>query len=180
MSKGWYIRIGDEVFGPLSSKELKELARKGRLDECDFVRKAEMTNWVPVTRVQGLFDKKFASQLASDNVRNDAVNRALSQNSKHAIHGQSQIDFCCDMFKIAVSENGQAGSCIVLGRHERGFFVCEIEFRAFPKGVRGDIGKDKITTYVSQPIQYCPWCGENLEHFFGHQSLPTVEVARVD
>ena len=52
---GWYCQVMGEETGPLSSAELKELAATGFLTPDVPVRKGVAGNWVPASRVKGLF-----------------------------------------------------------------------------------------------------------------------------
>jgi hypothetical protein len=70
---GWYCQVMGEESGPLSSAQLKELAASGFLTPDVPVRKGVEGNWVPASRVKGLFaetsqtpaDKEVESPAAS-------------------------------------------------------------------------------------------------------------------
>lgn len=67
MPQMWFIRVGDQERGPISSQQLKLLAAKGKLKRSDFVRVAERSNWIPAERVSGLFESQaVSSQPQSD------------------------------------------------------------------------------------------------------------------
>jgi hypothetical protein len=51
----WFYTVHGREHGPITSIELRELAASGRLSSSDFVRRADMTEAVPATRVKGLF-----------------------------------------------------------------------------------------------------------------------------
>jgi hypothetical protein len=69
----WYYTQGNEHVGPVTSLELKELARQGVVEPEHFVWHAGMEDWVPARLVRGLFDAvpsdsgKDAAPRASDN-----------------------------------------------------------------------------------------------------------------
>lgn len=54
MSSEWYCRISGSESGPHASSTLAEMARSGRLQPTDFVRKSTNGNWAPAAAVQGL------------------------------------------------------------------------------------------------------------------------------
>ena len=54
----WYCHIGDQMLGPLTSYQLMEMARSGRLREADTVKNAD-TDWIEARQVAGLeFDSR--------------------------------------------------------------------------------------------------------------------------
>jgi len=54
MSKWYYSREG-QVYGPISSKELRELAASGQLSPDDLVRREDMQEWRKASSVKALF-----------------------------------------------------------------------------------------------------------------------------
>ena len=57
MADQWHYAKGSEKHGPVSSSELRRLARDGDLQPTDLVHKDGMADWAPASRVKGLFDK---------------------------------------------------------------------------------------------------------------------------
>jgi hypothetical protein len=57
MATHWYCKISGAERGPLTSQQLKAMAVHGRLQPSDEVRQGDTGNWVPASRVKGLFDK---------------------------------------------------------------------------------------------------------------------------
>jgi hypothetical protein len=55
MASSWFYTRGGKKEGPVSSKELKNLADSGQLQPTDYVWKEGMTLWTPATRIKGLF-----------------------------------------------------------------------------------------------------------------------------
>ena len=53
--KKWYVLIGNEKKGPLSTEELKKMAADGTLSPEDYVWKPGLADWVPAAKVKGLF-----------------------------------------------------------------------------------------------------------------------------
>lgn len=62
MSQEWYYGRDDEQHGPVSSQELKKLANTGQLRSTDLVWKEGLEEWVPATKVKGLFLAPTAAQ----------------------------------------------------------------------------------------------------------------------
>lgn len=55
MPTEWHYSIGDDRHGPVSARELKELADSGQLQPSCLVWKEGMPNWVQANKVKGLF-----------------------------------------------------------------------------------------------------------------------------
>lgn len=51
----WYYRKDNARFGPVSSSELKKLAASGELAPTDLLRGIGMSEWVPASKIKGLF-----------------------------------------------------------------------------------------------------------------------------
>jgi len=64
MSSQWFYRKGTARFGPVSGAEIKKLAVAGELVETDLVRGVGMTEWVPASRIKGLFPSSVAKPAA--------------------------------------------------------------------------------------------------------------------
>ena len=55
MSNDWYVQVGGKEIGPLLDNALREMVAKRQLTPDDFIRKGTTANWVPASRVRGLF-----------------------------------------------------------------------------------------------------------------------------
>lgn len=55
MAAEWYYAKGKEKVGPLTTAQLRELARSGELSRNDMVWKQGMANWTPAAQVKHLF-----------------------------------------------------------------------------------------------------------------------------
>lgn len=56
MSADWYVRIGDQDYGPATAAQLKEWASQGRISPESWVRRGESGAWVAATQVKGLLE----------------------------------------------------------------------------------------------------------------------------
>lgn len=56
MEQDWYVRVNDQIRGPVSSSALRELATSGRLGRGDHVRRGDAGDWVIADRCRGLFE----------------------------------------------------------------------------------------------------------------------------
>ncbi|MFM7107884.1 MAG: GYF domain-containing protein [Planctomycetaceae bacterium] len=65
MADDWYYTQRNERQGPVSTAKLKSLAAEGWLTPTDLVRKEGMQNWVPASKVRGLFDSPLVPALTS-------------------------------------------------------------------------------------------------------------------
>lgn len=55
MADEWHYVVDGNKTGPVSAAALKELARSGRLSPADLIWKEGMGQWIPASRVKGLF-----------------------------------------------------------------------------------------------------------------------------
>src|SRR5947209_12774091 len=55
MSDGWYVKRNDQKYGPYSSTQLVEMAKKGQVLPLDWVARGEAGQWMPASQVKGLF-----------------------------------------------------------------------------------------------------------------------------
>jgi hypothetical protein len=53
----WYYRRYGRSHGPFSPKQFKQLATSGHIQPTDEIRKDDMPNWVPGTKIEGLFPR---------------------------------------------------------------------------------------------------------------------------
>ena len=63
MATDWYVRIGNAERGPISSEALKQLALEGRVTPETPLKKGAAGDWVPASRVKGLFGPPVASAI---------------------------------------------------------------------------------------------------------------------
>jgi len=61
MASEWFCQIGGEELGPLSVKQLRAMAREGRLQPADLVRRGRDGGWVAAGRIQGLFSSEVVA-----------------------------------------------------------------------------------------------------------------------
>jgi hypothetical protein len=57
MSRHWYVRRGGTILGPLTSRELRNLASTGAATETDHYREGETGRWTSGGKVRGLFER---------------------------------------------------------------------------------------------------------------------------
>ena len=56
MKPEWYCQVEGLEHGPLTAEQVRDFAREGRLSRDGFVKRGLTDNWVPATKVKGLFD----------------------------------------------------------------------------------------------------------------------------
>lgn len=61
MGAAWYYVKDEQQVGPVSGEQLKQLATSGQLAPGDLVWKDGMADWVPASRIKGLFDHARAA-----------------------------------------------------------------------------------------------------------------------
>lgn len=55
MAQQWFAKLGDEIRGPLSSVDLKQLAESGVLRQGSLIKLSDQSAWVQASQVRGLF-----------------------------------------------------------------------------------------------------------------------------
>lgn len=55
MAHQWFVKSGRKEHGPFLSSQLKKLAEQGRITPETSVRRGEVGNWVPASKIKGLF-----------------------------------------------------------------------------------------------------------------------------
>jgi hypothetical protein len=60
MASSWFYSVKGQRQGPVDSKRLKELARHGGLSPTDMVWHEGMIEWIPASKVRGLFPEGIA------------------------------------------------------------------------------------------------------------------------
>jgi|GEM_PF-2275447 len=55
MSRTFYLRLGDEVSGPVTTQQLRQMVANGTLRKTDYVRAADQDKWYVASGVKGLF-----------------------------------------------------------------------------------------------------------------------------
>jgi len=75
MSQMFYVRIGDQTTGPVTPRQLRQMAADGTLTESDHVRLADQETWYRTTQVDGLFPDTTSSNHLSDQPQRNAIRR---------------------------------------------------------------------------------------------------------
>jgi hypothetical protein len=189
MASQWCYQDGSNIVGPLSSSELKALAISGDLTQQQLVSRDGAERWARAGDVRGLFPSAEIVEISPGPLEQGrrpvklpdpriAAKKIAQTRAEGFVEARKAIDFCCHIFEDAVGNQGEPGSCIVLGRLDSGEFVCELEYRAVAAGAEVPISGGQIMTHVTQPIGYCPWCGVDLEEFYGQMALSIVKLIR--
>jgi TM2 domain-containing membrane protein YozV/ribosomal protein L40E len=61
MAEQWYFDLGEDEQGPISSGELRQLVADQTINSETLVWKEGMEDWVPASRIKGLFSEKSSS-----------------------------------------------------------------------------------------------------------------------
>ncbi len=115
-AKRWYYQSMGEDLGPLSSRELKHFAESGRLAPVDLVRLGEGVEWVPASRVKGLF-QEHVSQPAV------AVHVATREAIPLAAPATRQCPWCAESIALNARKCKHCGEILdgsLAGRSARG------------------------------------------------------------
>ena len=74
MASQWYLNELGQVLGPFSSRELREMVERGRIDVDDFVRMGQDGKWVEAKKVTGLFPISAEPESSANSVNSAPIN----------------------------------------------------------------------------------------------------------
>lgn len=78
------------------------------------------------------------------------------------------MEWCCVVFKNSYEAAGERGLAILAGRNSAGNPEFVLQHRAFDKDVESLPETEAPMSVISEArISYCPWCGRNLEKWYG-------------
>jgi hypothetical protein len=81
------------------------------------------------------------------------------------------INWCCIGFKGNYNEAGQRGLGVLISRDYEGRPEFTLQFRTVDKGNEQFISSSEMaipfSTVVDVRIRFCPWCGRDLETWYG-------------
>lgn len=78
------------------------------------------------------------------------------------------MKWCCQTFEYYYGEAGSRGFAALVERDSQGRPFCLLQHRAVEPEAMGSVRSEVLTSLVSEaPIRYCPWCGRDLEKWYG-------------
>jgi len=78
------------------------------------------------------------------------------------------MKWCCIGFKSHYDAAGQRGHAILIGRDSMGKPEVTMQYRAVDIGEELEVKTDSpVSTVVDIRIVFCPWCGRNVEKWYG-------------
>lgn len=78
------------------------------------------------------------------------------------------MNWCCAAFEGWYGQAGEKGIGILIGRDSTKTPAFTLQYRAIDQGDEKLITSPKpISTVVEVGLQYCPWCGRDLEKWYG-------------
>jgi hypothetical protein len=78
------------------------------------------------------------------------------------------MKWCCIGFEAHYEAAGQRGHAILIGRDSLGRPEVAMQYRAVAIGEELEIKtKSPVSTVVDVRIVFCPWCGRNVEEWYG-------------
>ena len=80
------------------------------------------------------------------------------------------MKFCCDGFRLNLDMAGSRGFGGFSTEGYKGEAGFIIQHRAMELGQDAPFTKSPISLVSEMYIRYCPWCGKNLERFYGLRS----------
>ena len=83
-NNGWYYLLNGEKRGPIDSVELKHMARVGELNLADHVWNESLPDWIPASRIKGLFPPPLPVAAAKAPGANSGEAAAASRRSHPA------------------------------------------------------------------------------------------------
>lgn len=86
---------------------------------------------------------------------------------------KASMKWCCPGFKGNYDEAGQRGVGILIGLDFQGRPEFTLQYRSVDKGNEQSVTSATanlefpLSSVVDVGMQYCPWCGRNLEKWYG-------------
>jgi hypothetical protein len=77
------------------------------------------------------------------------------------------MKWCCIGFKSHFDCGGERGHAILIGRDSLGKPEITMQYRALNPLDELPVTDFPISTVMDIRIVFCPWCGQNLETFYG-------------
>jgi hypothetical protein len=78
------------------------------------------------------------------------------------------MKWCCSPFEGWYGHAGQRGAAILIGRDSTGAPSFTLQYRAIEQGDEKLVTSEKPISVVTElGLQYCPWCGRDLERWYG-------------
>lgn len=95
MDVEWFCQLMGEEVGPLTTAQLIEMAKKHQIDPVDMVRKGRKRQWVPASKIKGLFEEEAAppSELWYFLYKGKKIGPMVAEKmKKHALKGRLKDD----------------------------------------------------------------------------------------
>ena len=78
------------------------------------------------------------------------------------------MNWCCAAFEGWYGQAGERGIGILIGRDSTGIPEFILQYRAIEQGDEKLLFSEQpISPVVDVRMQYCPWCGRDLERWYG-------------
>ena len=78
------------------------------------------------------------------------------------------MKWCCIGFKAHYDVAGQRGPAILIGRDSMNSPEVTLQYRAVDMGEELEVKTNSpVCTVVDVRIVFCPWCGRNVEEWYG-------------
>jgi hypothetical protein len=79
------------------------------------------------------------------------------------------MKWCCVGFESFYGNGGHQGAGLLVGRDSLGEPEFIMQYRAADREQRIEFSsEDPIAPIIDIRLQYCPWCGRNLEKWYGN------------
>ena len=78
------------------------------------------------------------------------------------------MKWCCPGFEDFYTNAGQRGAAVLVGYNSIGESEFTMQYRAVDEGNEQSINSESlISPVVDVGMRYCPWCGQNLDKWYG-------------
>ena len=77
------------------------------------------------------------------------------------------MKWCCIGFQSHYDTAGERGHAILIGRDSMGQPEITMQYRAIDPSEKLPVTDIPISTVVDIRIVFCPWCGQNVETWYG-------------
>jgi Zn-dependent protease with chaperone function len=94
MKPEWYCQVEGLEHGPLTAEQVRDFAREGRLSRDGFVKRGLTDDWVPATKVKGLFDGDSGLRSIAEEESGSSDRKASARTGSARLEGISSIKEC--------------------------------------------------------------------------------------
>lgn len=115
----WFLKANGRETGPMSSRQLAELARDGEISPVDLVRRSDKSAWVEAGKIQGLRFSTPASQEVKVELAPVVTATVVTASSKHSASTKQHVNsgFAAESLAVCIATIQHLWKLPTLTRH---------------------------------------------------------------